>query len=157
MIEQDLQIRVADALSALGIARDSIRGNFMPTPAGDVMGEERPGSEILADIVTGLRAADDYGWLCPVAVQFSISLRFRADAYPDSGRVIDVLGPILDMVTAWARETNGTPGSETGPLETDGFMPGGVRLDGGTSPYFDDAISAWSATINFTIRGRIKN
>lgn len=156
MIEQDVQNRVADALSALGFSDIVIRGNFMPAPVGEVMGEEDPKADILADIVTGQRVADDFGWLCPISIQFSIGLVFRAEAYPNAGRVAAVLGPILDAVTAWARETDGVQGAEPGALETDGFMPGGVRMDGGEGPYFDGASSAWRAVVNFTIRGRIK-
>lgn len=156
MIEKDVQIRVAEALAALGFSDMVIRGNYMPAPVGAVMGEEDPKADILADIVTGIRTADDFGWLCPISIQFSIGLVFRAEAYPNAARVADVVGPILDAVTAWVRETDGIQGAETGALETDGFMPGGVRHDGGQGPYFDVASSAWRAVVNFTIRGRIK-
>ncbi len=157
MIEKDLQIRVADALSALGFSDMVIRGSYMESAVGDVMGEEDPKADILADIVTGQRVADDFGWLCPISIQFSIGLVFRAEAYPNAARVADVLGPILDAVTAWAREIDGVQGDQPGALETAGFMPGGVRMDGGEGPYFDGASSAWRAVVNFTIRGRIKN
>lgn len=157
MIEKDLQIRVADALAALGFSDMVIRGSYMESAVGDVMGEEDPKADILADIVTGQRVADDFGWLCPISIQFSIGLVFRAEAYPNAARVADVLGPILDAVTAWAREIDGVQGDHPGALETDGFMPGGVRMDGGEGPYFDGASSAWRAVVNFTIRGRIKN
>lgn len=156
MIEKDLQIRVADALAALGFSDIVIRGNYMESAVGEVMGEEDPKADILADIVTGQRVADDFGWLCPISIQFSIGLMFRAEAYPNAARVADVMGPILDAVTAWARETDGVQGDRPGALETDGFMPGGVRMDGGDVPYFDGASSAWRAVVNFTIRGRIK-
>ena len=156
MIEQDVQNRVAEALAALGFSDMVIRGNFMPAPVGEVMGEEDPKADILADIFTGMRVADDFGWLCPISIQFSIGLVFRAEAYPNAARVADVMGPILDAVTAWARETDGVQGDQPGALETDGFMPGGVRMDGGEGPYFDGASSAWRAVVNFTIRGRIK-
>ena len=154
MIEQDLQNRVASALDALGIDGIVIRGNLMPALIGEVMGEEEPKTDIMAEIVTGIRTADDFGWLCPISVQFSIGFSFRAEAYPTGARVAAVLGPILDMVTAWAREVDG---AEACALETDGFMPGGVRLDGGQNPYFDLSSGAWRAGINFTVRGRIKN
>jgi hypothetical protein len=156
MIEKDLQIRVADALAALGFPDMVIRGSYMESAVGEVMGEEDPKADILADIVTGQRMADDFGWLCPISIQFSIGLVFRAEAYPNAARVADVLGPILDAVTAWARETDGVQGDQPGALETEGFMPGGVRMDGGRGPYFDGASSAWRAVVNFTIRGRIK-
>ena len=157
MIEQDLQSRVAEALESLGIADMLIRGNFMPALIGEVMGEEGPKADITADIVTGIRTADDFGWLCPISIQFAIGFTFRSEAYPTGARVADVLGPILDMVTAWARETDGVQVAEACDLETAGFMPGGVRLDGGQNPYFDQSSAAWRAGINFTIRGRIKN
>ena len=157
MIEQDLQMKVAHALWDLGMNDMIVRGNYMAAAVGEVMGEEDPKADILADIVTGQRVADDFGWLCPISIQFSIGLVFRAEAYADAARVAAVLGPILDMVTAWARETDGVESAQPGALETDGFMPGGVRHDGGEGPYFDIASSAWRAVVNFTIRGRIKN
>ena len=156
MIEKDLQIRVADALAALGFSDMVIRGSYMESAVGEVMGEEDPKADILADIVTGQRVADDFGWMCPISIQFSIGLVFRAEAYPNAARVAAVLGPILDALTAWVRETDGVQGAEPGALETEGFMPGGVRHDGGQGPYFDDASSVWRASVNFTIRGRIK-
>ena len=157
MIEQDLQIKVVNALAALGFADMVIRGNYMAAAVGEVMGEEDPKADILADVYTGNRMADDFGWLCPISIQFSIGLVFRAEAYPDAGRVAAVMGPILDMVTAWARETDGVESAQPGALETAQFMPGGVRQDGGQGVYFDGASSAWRAAVNFTIRGRIKS
>ena len=81
MIEKDLQIRVADALAALGFSDMVIRGSYMESAVGEVMGEEDPKADILADIVTGQRVADDFGWMCPISIQFSIGLVFRAEAY----------------------------------------------------------------------------
>lgn len=157
MIEKDLQVRVADALAANVIGNIDIRGNLMPSPVGEVMGEVTPQADILAEIITGQRRADDFGWLCPISIQFSIALTIRAEAYPTGDRIADVVGPVLDMVTQWAREVEGVQGTEPGALETDDFMPGGVRHDGGEGPYFDEALSVWRAVVSFTIRGRIKN
>ena len=154
MIEQDLQNRVAAALEALGIDGLVVCGNYIAANAGAVMGEETPDCKMLAEIVTTPRSAEDYGWLCPVSVQVRLFLTFRAEAYPTGAEVAPVLGRVFDLVTAWARETDGTDGA--GALETDEFRPGGVRADGGTGPGFDSAACAWRASFSFTVRGRIK-
>lgn len=157
MIEKDLQNRVIAAIAALGVRGLEIDGNLTSAVPGEVAGAESPNAGALASIVTWPRQADDYGWMCPVSVRFSIRLAFRADEFPAGAQVADALAPILDTVTRWTREVDGDGDVTPCELETDGFMPGGVRADGGEGPYFDDALSAWRAVINFTIRGRIKN
>ena len=154
MIEQDLQQKIADALSGLSINGLVVFGNLLVVPAGILSGEEKPSSDVVASVSVAVRSTNEFGWLCPLDFACAISVSLRAEVYPTAAEAASVLGPVFDMVTGWVRTTDGI--GTGGALETTTFMPGGVRLDGGDGPRFDKEACAWRASINFTVRGRIK-
>ena len=154
MIELDLERKIADSLNALGIDGLVIFGNLLPVPSGIVAGEEAPTYNIEASVAVQVRSSSEFGWLCPLDFGCSIGITLRADVFPTAAEVAPVMGRVFDMVTGWAREIDGV--GPASPLDTETFTPGGIRLDGGSGPRFDLDSCAWRASINFTVRGRIK-
>ena len=148
-------MRIADAIGGLGLGESvMIYGNLLPVPPGIVAGEEEPSSNIEVGVAVQPRRMDDFGWLNPLNFPCAIAVTFRAEAFPTIFEVAPILGKVFDLVTAWVRTTDGV--GVGGDLETGTFLPGGVRIDNGDGPRFDDESCAWRASLNFTVRGRIK-
>lgn len=79
----------------------------------------------------------------------AISVAVRQEIAPDGEKLLDVLGPIADLLIDWQ-------GGEIDELSTDNFRVDGVRLDPGDPPVFSPDMNVWRLDRALTVRGQLQ-
>lgn len=81
----------------------------------------------------------------PVAITVAV----RQETAPDGEKLLDVLGPIADLLIEWQ-------GGKIDELSTENFRVDGVRLDSGDPPFFLPDANVWRLDRILTVRGQLQ-
>lgn len=79
----------------------------------------------------------------------AISVAVRQEIAPDGKKLLDVLGPIADLLIEWQ-------GGKIDELSTENFKVDGVRLDSGDPPVFSPDVNVWRLDRALTVRGQLQ-
>lgn len=108
-------------------------------------------ADTVVAVVTGWRSNDAFS-LSPVSVPVTISIVSRVENDPNSEKHTHVCEEIINKISYWHK----FPQSINTIFESDKFMPGEIRMDGGQSYGYDQTTKTWRDSISFTVRGSEK-
>lgn len=151
MIERDLESEIIAAVRGLKIEGLAVRGAWQCADAGAEKTLEDEAARAFCVVACKPRRFTAFG-LCNASFDVSISVSVRADCAADGAALVEVLAPIAALITGWQMA------DMDGLLDltiSDAFYPGGVLVQGGEGPAFDEAAGAWMVSQSLTITGTI--
>lgn len=153
LVEHELERAIIHAIEGLHIDGLELRGAWQVVDAGADKTEEADGARAFCVVTCKPRRFATFG-LCEVSFDVSLVVNVRADRCPRGSDIIAVLSPLSTLVTMWQMA------DADGLLDltvVDAFYPGGVLVDGGEGPIYDQDSGTWTIIQNLTVSGTIKH
>lgn len=151
IIERQLENQLIDYLKNRTDLTDVyIVGSRDIAAVGKTKSEAEDKTTIIA-VACGFRQNDAFS-LSLISMPLSITIMSRTELDPTSQKHDIVVEIIADLLSYWHKYGNVM--SEV--FVSDKFLPGELRMDGGSNRTFDNTTSTWHETINFSIRGAEK-
>lgn len=150
LVEKEIEKAICQAVEALAMDGVEVRGSWQSAAAGEVKGMDETSRAIVAVSVSPRRFAT-FG-LCNASVDVDIAVALRCDKCPTGAEIEDVLAPMAVLMSSWQLA------DADGLLDLvipDAFYPGGVLMQGGEAPMYNDAARAWTVSQRLTITGTI--
>lgn len=154
LVEHELERAIIRAIEELHVDGLELRGAWQVADAGaDKTEEEANGARAICVVTCKPRRFSTFG-ICEVSFDVSLVVNVRADRCPRGSDIIAVLAPLSTLVTMWQMA------DADGLLDLtvmDEFYPGGVLVQGGDGPIYDQDSGTWTIVQNLTVSGSIKH
>ena len=150
MIEKSIEANVISAVESLGLPGLAVRGAWQAAEDGDVKDVEGSSPAALA-VAISPRKFETFGF-STCSMEVALALVVRTDLCPSGTALETYADPIASLLQAWNLTLDCDHDCGLG---TDGFVPGGLQMAGGTSPEVNRDAATWSITFNFTLQGTV--